>query len=105
MDTDMSGNGAEAEAAANEAAKNSKKNCRVYVGNLNFQVKREDLKDFMRDGGSNLLFPLPFIISWDWDWDWVLSFRLPSFGVRCGEGVGCWTEGRSELITEGPSAM
>lgn len=39
------------EAEANEAAKKSKKNCRVYVGNLAFGVKWNDLKDFMRDGG------------------------------------------------------
>ena len=39
------------EVAATEAAKKSKKDCRVYVGNLSFAVKWNDLKDFMRDGG------------------------------------------------------
>lgn len=42
------------EVAANEAAKRSKKDCRVYVGNLSFGVKWNDLKDFMREGGSFL---------------------------------------------------
>ena len=44
------------EVAATEAAKKSKKDCRVYVGNLSFGVKWNDLKDFMRDGGSSLSF-------------------------------------------------
>lgn len=39
------------EIAATEAAKRSKKECRVYVGNLSFGVKWNDLKDFMREGG------------------------------------------------------
>ncbi|KAK4700674.1 hypothetical protein P7C70_g5564, partial [Phenoliferia sp. Uapishka_3] len=42
------------EIAAAEAAKRSKKECRVYVGNLSFQTKWNDLKDFMREGGSFL---------------------------------------------------
>lgn len=40
------------EIAASEAAKRSRKECRVYVGNLAFGVKWNDLKDFMREGGS-----------------------------------------------------
>lgn len=40
------------EIAAAEAAKRSRKDCRVYVGNLAFGVKWNDLKDFMREGGS-----------------------------------------------------
>lgn len=40
------------EIAATEAAKRSRKDCRVYVGNLAFGVKWNDLKDFMREGGS-----------------------------------------------------
>jgi hypothetical protein len=40
------------EIAATEAAKRSKKDYRVYVGNLSFGVKWNDLKDFMREGGS-----------------------------------------------------
>lgn len=40
------------EIAASEAAKRSRKDCRVYVGNLAFGVKWNDLKDFMREGGS-----------------------------------------------------
>lgn len=39
------------EYAASEAAKKSRKECRVYVGNLAFGVKWNDLKDFMREGG------------------------------------------------------
>lgn len=42
------------EYAATEAAKKSRKECRVYVGNLAFGVKWNDLKDFMREGGSQL---------------------------------------------------
>ncbi|GAA5861935.1 hypothetical protein JCM3774_001357 [Rhodotorula dairenensis] len=40
------------EIAAAEAAKRSRKDCRVYVGNLAFGVKWNDLKDFMRDAGN-----------------------------------------------------
>ncbi|GAA5903696.1 hypothetical protein JCM6882_003389 [Rhodosporidiobolus microsporus] len=40
------------EVAANEAAKRSKKECRVYVGNLAYGVKWNDLKDFMREAGN-----------------------------------------------------
>lgn len=36
--------------AASEAAKRSQKNCRVYVGNLSYDVKWNGLKDFMREG-------------------------------------------------------
>jgi hypothetical protein len=44
------------EVAASEAAKRSKKECRVYVGNLAYGVKWNDLKDFMREGGSSFVF-------------------------------------------------
>lgn len=37
--------------AAHEASRKSQKNCRVYVGNLNYGVKWNTLKDFMREGG------------------------------------------------------
>ncbi|BGP24410.1 heterogeneous nuclear ribonucleoprotein M [Rhodotorula toruloides] len=40
------------EIAASEAAKRSRKECRVYVGNLAFGVKWNDLKDFMREAGN-----------------------------------------------------
>ncbi|POY71740.1 hypothetical protein BMF94_5101 [Rhodotorula taiwanensis] len=40
------------EIAASEAAKRSRKDCRVYVGNLAFGVKWNDLKDFMREAGN-----------------------------------------------------
>ncbi|GAA6024314.1 hypothetical protein JCM11491_005983 [Sporobolomyces phaffii] len=40
------------EYAASEAAKKSRKECRVYVGNLAFGVKWNDLKDFMREAGN-----------------------------------------------------
>lgn len=43
------------EFAATEAAKKSRKECRVYVGNLAFGVKWNDLKDFMREGGSKVV--------------------------------------------------
>lgn len=35
---------------AQEAAQRSKKECRVYVGNLSYDVKWNILKDFMREG-------------------------------------------------------
>jgi RNA recognition motif-containing protein len=37
--------------AAQEAAKRSQKQNRVYVGNLAYDVKWNQLKDFMREGG------------------------------------------------------
>ena len=42
--------GAGREVAAAEAAKRSVRENRVYVGNLSFQVRWNDLKDFMREG-------------------------------------------------------
>lgn len=33
-----------------EVARQSKKDCRVYVGNLSYEVRSEDLTAFMRDG-------------------------------------------------------
>lgn len=33
-----------------EAARSSQKECRVYVGNLSYEVKGDSLKEFMRDG-------------------------------------------------------
>lgn len=33
-----------------EAARQSQKECRVYVGNLSYDVKGYNLKEFMRDG-------------------------------------------------------
>lgn len=44
------------EIAANEAAKRSRKDCRVYVGNLPFSARWNDLKDFMREGGSSWVY-------------------------------------------------
>lgn len=38
--------------AAAEATKRSQKDCRVYVGNLSFGVKWNDLKDFMGEAGK-----------------------------------------------------
>jgi RNA recognition motif-containing protein len=35
---------------AEAAARQSQKECRVYVGNLSYEVKGDSLKDFMRDG-------------------------------------------------------
>jgi len=44
--------GAGREVAAAEAAKRSVRENRVYVGNLSFQVRWNDLKDFMREAGN-----------------------------------------------------
>lgn len=33
------------------AARRSQKECRVYVGNLSYDVKSDHLKEFMTDGG------------------------------------------------------
>jgi RNA recognition motif-containing protein len=46
--------GAHREVAAVEAVKRSQKENRVYVGNLSFQVRWSDLKDFMREGKIKL---------------------------------------------------
>lgn len=35
---------------ASEAARQSQKDCRVYVGNLSYEVKGDNLKEFMRAG-------------------------------------------------------
>lgn len=35
---------------AGEAARHSQKECRVYVGNLSYEVKGDSLREFMRDG-------------------------------------------------------
>lgn len=45
--------GAGREVAAAEAAKRSVRENRVYVGNLSFQVRWNDLKDFMREGARS----------------------------------------------------
>lgn len=46
---------------ADEMSKTSKRECRVYVGNLSYDVKYRDLMEFMRGGGSRegcfLLYP------------------------------------------------
>ena len=42
------------------SANNSKRECRVYVGNLAYEVGWQDLKDFMRKGKKELcMFPPP----------------------------------------------
>ena len=46
LDTSMGNGGSDVA----EVARQSKKDCRVYVGNLSYEVKSEDLSDFMRDG-------------------------------------------------------
>ena len=68
------------EVAAAEAAKRSKKECRVYVGNLSFGTKWNDLKDFMREGGS------PFFAGWGWA------------GTGTGTGTGA---GAGGVVAEG----
>lgn len=57
----------EREQAATAAARDSQKDCRVYVGNLAFGVKWNDLKDFMRAGGSFLPSSLSLSLSGLWD--------------------------------------
>ena len=42
--------GAPAATDASDAARQSQKERRVYVGNLSYEVKGENLKEFMRDG-------------------------------------------------------
>lgn len=46
----ISANGHDDQPNAAEAAQRSKKECRVYVGNLSYEVKWNILKDFMREG-------------------------------------------------------
>lgn len=38
-----------------EAAKRSRKECRVYVGNLPYQTRWTDLKDLFRTGRSDVM--------------------------------------------------
>ncbi|KAJ8295028.1 hypothetical protein OF846_002081 [Rhodotorula toruloides] len=57
------------EIAASEAAKRSRKECRVYVGNLAFGVKWNDLKDFMREGEATVsLGRCGLVRSGGWRW-------------------------------------
>lgn len=44
------GGAADSQVNPQEAASRSKKECRVYVGNLSYEVKWNILKDFMREG-------------------------------------------------------
>jgi hypothetical protein len=44
-----------------EFAKISKRENRVYVGNLSYDVKYRDLMEFMRGGGLGIFFSLHFI--------------------------------------------
>lgn len=62
---------------AAEMSKNSKKENRVYVGNLSYDVKYGDLMEFMRGGG------------------WMMDFGL---GLVFGGGffMGCFWGGRRE---------
>ena len=41
------------------SATNSKRECRVYVGNLAYEVGWQDLKDFMRKGKKELCMSPP----------------------------------------------
>ena len=38
-----------------EMSKSSKRDCRVYVGNLSYDVKYRDLMEFMRGGGLGII--------------------------------------------------
>lgn len=78
------------EVAANEAAKRSRKECRVYVGNLAFGVKWNDLKDFMREGGSVCCFSLGSGIRSGYGCG---SERGEKMQVAGGLGVGLRTQG------------
>jgi len=71
--------------AALEASKRSIKENRVYVGNLAFSVKWNDLKDYMREGGSSLLdshFLQPS----------GLAAPPISFAIRRGVGMMGWVD-------------
>lgn len=73
------------EMAALEASKRSIKENRVYVGNLAFSVKWNDLKDYMREGGSSLLdshFLQPS----------GLAAPPISFAIRRGVGMMGWVD-------------
>lgn len=92
------------EVAANEAAKRSRKECRVYVGNLAFGVKWNDLKDFMREGGSMCCFSLGSgIRSWGRVPVWVGGEDAGSGRARCGSAHSrC---GRLRSRGAGPSLL
>ena len=56
---------------AAEMAKTSKRENRVYVGNLSYEVRYRDLMEFMRRGGlGDLISLVVFGFFWIFDWCW-----------------------------------
>lgn len=72
---------------AAEFSKSSKKENRVYVGNLSYDVKYGDLMEFMRGGGWMMDFGFGLVFFW---WGGVISFGgLVGLGVtRRGGATG-----------------
>ncbi|KAG9127342.1 hypothetical protein FRC07_014752 [Ceratobasidium sp. 392] len=70
---------------AAEMSKNSKKENRVYVGNLSYDVKYGDLMEFMRGGGWMMDFMVLWFLGWFSLWWWCLS---TSWGRHGGYGEG-----------------
>ena len=66
-----------------EFGKLSKRENRVYVGNLSYDVKYRDLMEFMRGGG--------------WGNNFRLDFYIPSVRGRC---MFSWHMGGSEVAAE-----
>lgn len=62
-----------------EFSKQSKRENRVYVGNLSYDVKYRDLMEFMRGGGWRNPDPISCF--------WFSSKSLLAFGVVGGDGV------------------
>jgi len=68
-----------------EFAKISKRENRVYVGNLSYDVKYRDLMEFMRGGGWGN-FSL-FDIVWGGVWLWGSSVGIVARYVRVSQSV------------------
>lgn len=69
-----------------EFAKISKRENRVYVGNLSYDVKYRDLMEFMRGGGwGNLRLDVFSSLGKGGDWPW-----LPLTQIRSAEARSFW---------------
>lgn len=60
-----------------EFAKQSKRENRVYVGNLSYDVKYRDLMEFMRGGGWGNNFRLDFFVAFS---SWEVFAELACWG-------------------------
>ncbi|KAF8609324.1 hypothetical protein BDV93DRAFT_140412 [Ceratobasidium sp. AG-I] len=84
---------ADADEAA-EMSKNSKKENRVYVGNLSYDVKYGDLMEFMRGGGWMMDFGLGLVFGGGFSWGFPGGRRGKGYGDKDEDeeecGIGSW---------------